>query len=61
MEGWVNMFFSLPMGILSILSLQWDYNGITNYRRTFVNGVFMKDKIVSMGERKAFSPIPQNW
>jgi len=31
--------------------------GGTNYRRTVIDGVFMKDKIVSMGERKTLSPI----
>jgi len=30
---------------------------VTNYRRTVVDGVFVKNKKVSMGERKAFSPI----
>jgi len=30
---------------------------MTNYRRTFLDGVFVKDKKYSMGERKALSPI----
>jgi hypothetical protein len=34
---------------------------MTNYRRTFVDGVFMKNEKYSMGERKALSPILRNY